>query len=55
MEEKKITRNTRKEVPPKNKPVRIIVEPVYIGDKKISEVFFDVIYSYLLSKSTQSA
>jgi len=43
--------NIRKETKQKNKPVKIIVVPVYIGDKSMNDVFFDVIYNDLLSKS----
>jgi hypothetical protein len=43
--------NTRKETPAKTKPVKIIVEPVYIGGKSMGEVFFNVIYNTILSKS----
>jgi hypothetical protein len=35
----------------KDKPVKIIVEPVYVGEKSISEAFFEVIYNDLLKKS----
>ena len=43
--------NARKETPAKNKPVKIIVVPVYIGNKSISEIFLDVIYQDLLAKT----
>jgi hypothetical protein len=43
--------NTNKKTAAKKKPVKIIVVPVYVGDKSMGDVFFDVIYNHLLSKS----